>query len=101
MRSRDDVLAEFDEVSARLADGRPYLLGDRFSAADLSFAALGSVAMLVQPDEGYGCWLPPRTRIDPDFAALGDQLRATPAGQFVLRMFAEERGTRRRPCSVP
>lgn len=99
MRSRDDVIAEFERVSARLADGRPYLLGERFSAADLSFAALGSVAMMVQPDEGYGCWLPPRTHIDPEFAALCDQLRATPAGQFVLRMFAEERGTRIRPCT--
>jgi glutathione S-transferase len=91
-RSRERVVAEFEQVSARLADGRPYLCGDRFSAADLSFAALGSVAMLVQPDEGYGAWLPSLDRIPREFQALTQQLRSTRAGQFILRMFAEERG---------
>lgn len=101
MRARERVIAEFEAVNQRLADGRPYLLGERFSAADLSFAALASIALMVSAEEGYGCWMPARARLPPAFAELGDRLRATPAGAFVLRMFAEERGQRRQPCSVP
>jgi glutathione S-transferase len=97
MRSRDNVLAEFERVSERLADGRPYLLGDRFSAADLSFAALASIALMVGPDEGYGAWVPRTDQLSPEFAELAGSLRATAAGKFVLRLFAEERGHRIRP----
>jgi glutathione S-transferase len=91
-RARERVLAEFAEVDARLADGRPYLCGDRFSAADLSFAALASLALLVQPEEGYGAWLPSLERSPSEFADFARELRATRAGEFVLRMFADERG---------
>ena len=38
---------EFDAVADRLTDGRRHLVGDRFSAADLAFAALA--APLVVP----------------------------------------------------
>ena len=100
MRSRDKVVAEFERVSERLADGRPYLLGDRFSAADISFAALSSVAMMVGREEGYAAWMPRPDQLGPDFAKFAASLRATPAGKWVLRQFAEERGTRSRPCSV-
>jgi glutathione S-transferase len=99
MRSRDNVLAEFERVGERLADGRPYLLGDRFSAADLSFAALGSIALMVGPDEGYGAWVPRPDQLSPEFAELAGSLRASEAGKFVLRLFAEERGHRIRPLS--
>ena len=34
------VGAVFDQVAERLDDGRPYLCGERFTAADLTFAAL-------------------------------------------------------------
>jgi glutathione S-transferase len=91
MRSRANVIAEFERVSERLADGRRYLLGDRFSAADLSFAALGSVALLIGPEEGYGAWLPSVEQLSPEFVELATMLRATPAGKLVLRLFAEDR----------
>ncbi len=100
-RSRSRVLAEFAAIDARLADGRPYLCGDRFSVADLSFASLAALSLLVQPEEGYGAWLPSFDQTPPEGAALARQLRATRAGEFVLRMFAEERGNRVRPCAVP
>ena len=32
----------FDVIAERLADGRPYLCGDRFTAADVTFAALSA-----------------------------------------------------------
>ena len=49
---RDDervVWDEFDFVGELLADGRPYLCGDRFTAADLTFAALAA-PMVVPPE---------------------------------------------------
>ena len=49
------MLAEFDAIAARLADGRPYLTGDRFTAADLTFACLAAAVVL--PPE-YGVALP-------------------------------------------
>lgn len=99
-RSRANVIAEFERVSERLADGRPYLLGDRFSAADLSFAALGSIAMMVGPEEGFGAWLPSRDQLSPEFADFANSLRATAAGKLILRLFAQDRGRRIRPCRV-
>jgi glutathione S-transferase len=100
MRSRDNVLAEFERTSERLADGRPYLLGDRFSAADLSFAALGSIALMIGPEQGYGAWLPSPEQLSPEFSAFASSLRATAAGKLVLRLFAEQRGHRIRPCRI-
>jgi glutathione S-transferase len=100
MRSRANVLAEFERVSERLADGRPYILGERFSAADLSFAALGSIALMVGQDEGYGAWLPRPDQLSPEFSEFAHSLRATAAGKLVLRLFAEERGHRIRPCRL-
>ncbi len=100
MRSRDNVLAEFERVGERLADGRPYLLGDRFSAADISFAALGSIVLMVGQHEGYGAWLPPAERASPEFAQLATTLRETVAGKWILQMYAKERGIRLRPCAV-
>src|SRR4051794_3598584 len=39
---RGRVRRVFDDVAARLGDGRPYLCGAGFSAADLAFAALSA-----------------------------------------------------------
>jgi glutathione S-transferase len=90
-RARENILAEFEQVSERLSDGRRYLVGDQFTIADLSFAALSAVVIGVQPDEGYGAWLPTLDRAPSGYGEFAEQLRATPAGAFVLRMFADER----------
>jgi len=52
------VFAEFDHIASLLRDGRPYLCGERFSAADLTFAAL-SASIIVPPT--YGVPLPQPT----------------------------------------
>ena len=79
---------ELDFVAGMLADGRRYLTGDRFSAADLTFAAL--CAPLIAPVQ-YGTELP-----QPDVmpASMGERVRAWrehPAGAFALALFAQER----------
>ncbi len=81
----------FEVVAGRLKDGRRYLVGDRFSAADLTFAALA--APVVVPAE-YGVTLPPRERHPAGLGALVDELRGTVAGRFALRVYREDRRRR-------
>ncbi|HEU4411524.1 MAG TPA: glutathione S-transferase family protein [Polyangiaceae bacterium] len=87
-RSHEKIDATFASVAERLSDGRRYLVGDRFSAADLTFASLAAPVLL--PPE-YGHPLPPPSELPAELAGLAEQLRATPAGRFVLRLYAEER----------
>jgi len=86
------VFAELDWIAGLLADGRPYLTGERFSAADLTFAALA--APVVLPPR-YGVRLPAEELLDAPTRALIARARAHPAGAFALRMVAEHRDPRR------
>jgi glutathione S-transferase len=82
----EDVLAE---VESRLADGRPYLAGDRFTAADLTFAAL--MTPLLAPPE-LADFLPLGDDAPAELASLIAATRARPSGRFALRLYTEERG---------
>jgi glutathione S-transferase len=91
----DRIRATFAEMGALLSDGRPYLLGDAFTAADLTFVAL-SLPVLGIP---YGA-IPEGQRpfeMGPKPAALAAieaELRDTAAGRFALRVWAEQRQVR-------
>jgi len=87
-RSEAAVRATFDDVAARLSDGRPYLCGEHFSAADLTFAALAA-AVLMPPE--YGVPLPQPKELPAAMAATVRELRAHPAGAHALTMFRQER----------
>lgn len=82
------VRTTFDEVGERLADGRPYLMGDSFTAADLTFAALS--APVTMPEQ-YGVPLPSPSELSPGMAAVVNEMRAHPAGAHALAMFRDER----------
>ncbi len=76
------VWRELDFVADLLADGRPYLCGEHFGAADLTFASL-SAAAIVPPV--YGTPLPQPDVLRPPrphwFGARASTLRAaTPCG---------------------
>jgi glutathione S-transferase len=88
-RSRAAVATIFDEVATLLADDRPYLTGDRFTAADLTFAALATP--VVYPD-AYAKTALPLDRLSDDVRASVDAHRATTAGQFAMRLYARDRG---------
>jgi glutathione S-transferase len=88
-RSEARIMETFAEVDALLADGRRTLVGGRFSAADLTFAALAAPVLF--PPE-YGFPLPDRSELPPELLAKVEELRARPAGRFALRLFREERG---------
>ncbi|MGD0454129.1 MAG: glutathione S-transferase family protein [Solirubrobacteraceae bacterium] len=84
------VWRELDYVAELLADGRSYLCGKRFGAADLTFAAL-SASVLMPP--GYGVPLPQPDVLSPATAALVERAREHPAGRYALALFAEHRGS--------
>ncbi len=87
-RSLKKVREIFGEVNQRLSDGRPYLCGQKFSAADLTFAALAA-PLLLPPEQPV--FHPTPEVLPPAFQALVAELRATPAGAFGMRMYREER----------
>lgn len=89
-RSIDVVRSVFAEFGDRIA-GRRYLVGDRFTVADLAFAALAAPAIMPSRAEGYAGNLPALDELPPRAADLARELRATTAGRYALRMFAEER----------
>jgi glutathione S-transferase len=87
-RSEAEVRAVFDQAARRLADGRSYLCGEQFTAADLTFAALA--ASVLMPPE-YGVPLPQPEELPVPMATTVRELRAHPAGAHALAMFREER----------
>lgn len=87
-RSEVAVKATFDEIAERLSDGRPFLCGDGFTAADLTFSALAA-AVLMPPE--YGVPLPQPEALPAPMAAKVNEFRSHPAGAFALRMFREVR----------
>ena len=87
-RSKIVIDEIFAKVEALLADGRRYLTGNSFTAADLTFAALA--APLVWPD-GYAKKFDNTYELPADVLAMFDHYRATVAGAFILRMYDEHR----------
>ena len=86
--SYQEIIGVFDRVNQVLADGRKYLLGDQFSAIDITFAALAMP--ILQPPEQYT----PSTSLDllpTQMQADIHNCRSTPAGEFGLRMYREHR----------
>jgi glutathione S-transferase len=87
VEAQEKISDVLDAVALRLRDGRRYLMGDTFTAADLSFASLA--APIAFPQE-YGVPLPTR---DEALAHAPDAGRywEHPAVEFSLRMYAEHR----------
>jgi len=87
----------FEDVDQLLADGRRYLTGATLTFADITFASLGALAVL--PPEYPGNRLGGRRMAvadirDPAWRAEVEELRARPSGQFILRLYREERTPR-------
>lgn len=86
VETREKIEQIFERASNILADGHRYLVGDKLSAADITFAALA--APTIAPPEH------PASRGSLDnfpvnMAKEVNKFRKTPAGQFVLRLYQE------------
>jgi glutathione S-transferase len=87
-RSLQRIQGVFRQVDERLSNGRRFLVGERFTAADLTFAALAAPVLF--PVECRAV----HPALDAVPAAMREQvfrLRDTDAGRFALRLFSQER----------
>ena len=89
-RSEARVRETFAAIEARL-EGQPWLSGEVFGAADLTFASLAGPLLF---PEGHPLGWPPHETLPPAFIDLVASLRATRAGAHVLRCYAEHRRPR-------
>jgi cytochrome P450 len=79
----------FNRVNDLLADGRRYLAGgDQLTLADVAFAA--AAAPMILPEE-FGGVVPKIQEIPDDYRKDVIELRKSAAGQFVLRVYQEDR----------
>jgi glutathione S-transferase len=82
------IRAVVQSVDARLADGRRYLTGDRFSLSDMAFA--NALAPLVLPEE-YAGLLPSLSEMPAVLQGAVAEMRSHPAGQFALLVYRDHR----------
>jgi glutathione S-transferase len=87
-RSQQRIQDVFEQVNDLLKDGRPYLAGGRFSAADLAFASLSMP--IIFPD-GHAVPMPRIDELPSEMARVVESFRQTPAGDFARRMYREHR----------
>jgi glutathione S-transferase len=87
-RSLDRLKSVFESVEARLATGGPYLVGEAFTAADLTFSSLAAPVLL--PSECRAA-LPALERVSSEMRDQIELLRETDAGQFALGLYRRER----------
>ncbi len=84
--ARADVDRELDALDARLGDGRPFLVGDRLSRADIAVASL--IAPLAKPPQHpiYRDLTPWTT-----YQRLVDDYQDRPTIRWVRRLYADHR----------
>ena len=80
----DGVSDVFDRIERELG-GRQYLVGERFSIADLAAAAL-STPLIGPPERPY---LPP---CPPSLESVRSEFESRPAGAYVLEIYRRHRG---------
>ena len=78
----------FDDIAKRLSDGRSFLIGNQFTAADLTFAALAAAVLI---PENYGVALPKLEELPASMSEQIRKWRAHPAGQFAARLYRDFR----------
>jgi glutathione S-transferase len=84
--AQEKILSSFAETDKRVADGRPYLNGERMTLADIALAAAAAPMLL---PKGMGFELPTLEQMPPPMRTLMEQLRGTPTAAFVQRFYSE------------
>lgn len=88
----------FKQVDDLLSDKRRYLTGDKLTVADIAFAAVS--APLIVPYE-FGGVIPEINDTPDELRKAINELRTTKAGQFVLRLYYEDRPAMRSQREIP
>jgi len=89
-QAKKNITETFGEVEKLLADGRPYLAGNSFSSADITFASLAAPVLI--PEEFSQISSPSsKFKLAEGHQKLIDECRASAAGQFALRMYKDHR----------
>ncbi|MFM2311607.1 MAG: hypothetical protein RLZZ04_883 [Cyanobacteriota bacterium] len=83
-----DIKEVFTVVNQRLNSGQQYLIGNNLSSADITFAALASPVIRPEYHPFYDSQL---AKSPTEIVAVIEELRATPAGELVMRMYREHR----------
>jgi len=81
------VLAAMDRIESQL-DGHDYLVGDGFTIADLTAAALFA-HLVLPPEYPYRMWDP--AEVPQPLRELHESLKSRPGGQWVLEMYRRHR----------
>lgn len=92
-RSLAKAKQEFDWIASTLSH-RQFLVGHRFSAADLTFAALASPLLLVTFEEGFGAHFPSVDQVPSEYRDTVMFFRNHPAGRHALSMYRNHRKTK-------
>jgi glutathione S-transferase len=91
-RSLEKVAQVMSKVNELLKDGRRTLCNtSKPSAADITFAAL-AYPIACPPQFANVSYTLNKHHLTDEFYAYVERMRATPAGQFALRMYQEHRG---------
>lgn len=80
------IRATFERTDKRIADGRPYLCGDRITLGDFGLAAASAPLLLPQ---GYGAKMPALEQMPPVLRTEMEELRQRPTAGFVQRLYSE------------
>jgi len=90
LRATEKVRDYLTSITARL-DRHPYLTGESFTAADLTFAALFAPALLITREEGFGATFPKPAELGQAARDLVAEMRASVAGRFALDVYRRHR----------
>ncbi|NER95923.1 MAG: glutathione S-transferase [Symploca sp. SIO1B1] len=88
VQAYQQIKSVFETVDGLLADGRKYLIGDKISTADITFASF--VAMIIQPRQ-YHIKSSISQKIPLKMLSEIKELMGTASVKFVLRLYAAER----------
>jgi glutathione S-transferase len=80
------IRSTFEKTDERVADGRPYLCGDRLTLGDLALASASAPLLLPR---GYGAKMPALEEMPPPMRRAIEELRAHPTAAFVQRLYAD------------
>lgn len=83
-----EIQALWDQTDRLLSDGRAYLVGQSFSAADLTLAALGGIMLL--PAE-YAFPYPELEQLPPAMAETIEHFRQSPTGKHIQKVYRQHR----------